>query len=59
MIDAPCASEGGLDGGRGGQALDRAGGKAGNKGYEGALTAIEMANLVNDLRAKGLAVAPW
>ncbi|KAK9830893.1 hypothetical protein WJX81_002120 [Elliptochloris bilobata] len=41
------------------QALDRAGGKAGNKGYEGALTAIEMANLLKDLRAKGLAVAPW
>ena len=41
------------------QALDRAGGKAGNKGYEGALTAIEMANLMKDLRTKGLAVAPW
>jgi len=41
------------------QALDRAGGKAGNKGYEGALTAIEMANLLKDLRAKGLAAAPW
>ena len=41
------------------QALDRAGGKAGNKGYEGALTAIEMANLMKDLRSKGLAVEPW
>jgi 6,7-dimethyl-8-ribityllumazine synthase len=28
------------------QALDRAGGKAGNKGYDAALTAIEMANLL-------------
>ncbi len=59
MYCALCASRGGFDGGLGGQALDRAGGKAGNKGYEGALTAIEMANLMKDLRAKGLAVAPW
>lgn len=31
------------------QALDRAGGKAGNKGYEAAVTAIEMANLMREL----------
>jgi 6,7-dimethyl-8-ribityllumazine synthase len=28
------------------QALDRAGGRLGNKGVEGAVTAIKMANLV-------------
>jgi 6,7-dimethyl-8-ribityllumazine synthase len=32
------------------QALDRAGGKDGNKGYDAALTAIEMANLIRRLR---------
>ena len=32
------------------QALERAGGKAGNKGYEAALTAIEMANLLRQVR---------
>ncbi|HEY2784482.1 MAG TPA: 6,7-dimethyl-8-ribityllumazine synthase [Fimbriiglobus sp.] len=32
------------------QAIDRAGGKAGNKGYEAAVTAIEMANLVAKLK---------
>lgn len=32
------------------QAADRAGGKDGNKGYDAALTAIEMANLVRRLR---------
>jgi len=32
------------------QALDRAGGKAGNKGYDAALAAIEMANLLHSLR---------
>lgn len=32
------------------QALDRAGGKAGNKGYDAAVNAIEMANLVRRLR---------
>jgi 6,7-dimethyl-8-ribityllumazine synthase len=32
------------------QAADRAGGKDGNKGYDAALTAIEMANLVRSLR---------
>jgi len=31
------------------QALDRAGGKAGNKGHDAALTAIEMANLIKQL----------
>lgn len=31
------------------QAMDRAGGKAGNKGYEAALTALEMANLQKEL----------
>ncbi len=31
------------------QAMDRAGGKAGNKGLEAALTAIEMVNLLNKL----------
>ncbi|GAB4372282.1 MAG: 6,7-dimethyl-8-ribityllumazine synthase [Acidobacteriota bacterium] len=31
------------------QALDRAGGKAGNKGFEAAMTAIEMANLARAL----------
>ncbi len=31
------------------QALDRAGGKSGNKGFEAAMTAIEMANLVRAL----------
>lgn len=32
------------------QALDRAGGKDGNKGYDAALTAIEMADLMRRLR---------
>lgn len=32
------------------QASDRAGGKDGNKGYDAALTAIEMANLIRRLR---------
>ncbi len=32
------------------QALDRAGGKAGNKGYDAAVNAIEMANLLRQLR---------
>ena len=31
------------------QAIDRAGGKAGNKGFEAALTAIEMVNLLKQL----------
>lgn len=33
------------------QAIERAGTKAGNKGYDTALAAIEMANLVCDMRA--------
>ncbi|GBF96660.1 6,7-dimethyl-8-ribityllumazine synthase [Raphidocelis subcapitata] len=41
------------------QALDRAGGKVGNKGAEAAITAIEMANLLGDLRAEGLAAPAW
>ena len=31
------------------QAIERAGTKAGNKGYECAVSAIEMANLINKL----------
>ena len=34
------------------QASDRAGGKSGNKGFDAALTAIEMANLVRNLRTQ-------
>ena len=34
------------------QAIDRAGAKSGNKGFEAALNAIEMANLMKQLRAK-------
>ncbi len=41
------------------QAQDRAGGKTGNKGAEAAVTAIEMANVLQDLRVKGLAAGPW
>lgn len=32
------------------QALDRAGGKSGNKGYEAALTALEMADLIGRMQ---------
>ena len=32
------------------QALDRAGGKMGNKGAEAAMCAIEMSNLLRDLK---------
>jgi 6,7-dimethyl-8-ribityllumazine synthase len=32
------------------QAIDRAGGKSGNKGFDAAMTAIEMANLLRKLR---------
>lgn len=32
------------------QAIDRAGAKGGNKGYDAAMTAIEMANLLRTLR---------
>lgn len=34
------------------QATDRAGGKSGNKGFDAAMTAIEMANLLSKLRAE-------
>jgi 6,7-dimethyl-8-ribityllumazine synthase len=37
------------------QAVNRAGGKAGNKGFEAAVTAIEMANLISKLPADGTA----
>jgi 6,7-dimethyl-8-ribityllumazine synthase len=35
------------------QAMDRAGGKSGNKGAEAAEVAIEMANLIRELKAGG------
>ncbi len=35
------------------QAIDRAGAKGGNKGYEAAMTAVEMANLLRSLRQSG------
>jgi len=35
------------------QAIDRAGAKGGNKGYEAAMTAVEMANLLRNLRQSG------
>ncbi len=41
------------------QALDRAGGKVGNKGFECAVTAIEMANLMKSLQSKSKAASPW
>lgn len=41
------------------QALDRAGGKVGNKGGEAAVTAVEMGNLMRTLRAEGKAAQPW
>ena len=41
------------------QALDRAGGKVGNKGGEAAITAIEMANLLAALRGDSCAAKPW
>ncbi len=34
------------------QAMDRAGGKMGNKGFEAAMTAIEMANLLKEIKKK-------
>jgi 6,7-dimethyl-8-ribityllumazine synthase len=34
------------------QAIERAGTKSGNKGYEAAMTAIEMANLLKELHAR-------
>lgn len=36
------------------QALDRAGGKAGNKGIEASLAAIEMINLLANMKSQGL-----
>ena len=36
------------------QAIDRAGAKSGNKGFDAAMTAIEMANLLQGLRAQKL-----
>lgn len=42
-----------------GQALDRAGGKAGNKGFEAAATAIETANVLLALRGEGKAAKAW
>jgi 6,7-dimethyl-8-ribityllumazine synthase len=41
------------------QALDRAGGKVGNKGCEAAATAVEMANLMRMLQNDGKAKKPW
>lgn len=41
------------------QAMDRAGGKVGNKGGEAAVTAVEMGSLMRKLRAEGKAAAPW
>jgi 6,7-dimethyl-8-ribityllumazine synthase len=35
------------------QALERAGGKAGNKGYDAVVTAIEMANLLEQVEGTG------
>jgi 6,7-dimethyl-8-ribityllumazine synthase len=35
------------------QAINRAGGKAGNKGYDHAIVAIEMADLMRRLKGKG------
>ena len=34
------------------QAIDRAGGKSGNKGFDAAMTAIEMANLLRGMRTQ-------
>jgi 6,7-dimethyl-8-ribityllumazine synthase len=39
------------------QALDRAGGKVGNKGYEAAVTAVEMATLMRKLQRDGRAAS--
>lgn len=40
------------------QALDRAGGKVGNKGAEAAATAIEMGNVFKKLASEGKVTAP-
>lgn len=37
------------------QAMDRAGGKSGNKGFEAAVTAIETANVLKALSQQNLA----
>ena len=37
------------------QAVDRSGAKSGNKGFDAAMTAIEMANVLRQLRPKGQA----
>jgi 6,7-dimethyl-8-ribityllumazine synthase len=34
------------------QAIERAGSKAGNKGWDAALSAVEMANLYREMKAK-------
>ena len=36
------------------QAIERSGTKAGNKGWEAALTALEMVDLLNRLKSAGL-----
>ncbi|PSC77064.1 6,7-dimethyl-8-ribityllumazine synthase [Micractinium conductrix] len=41
------------------QALDRAGGKVGNKGGEAAVTAVETGSLLRQLRGEGKAAQPW
>ena len=41
------------------QAMDRAGGKLGNKGAETAITAIETANVLRELREAGKAAEAW
>ncbi len=41
------------------QALDRAGGKVGNKGGEAAVTAVEMGSLLKQLRGDGKAADRW
>ena len=41
------------------QAMDRAGGKAGNKGAEAAIVAVEMANLLAEMRDVGAAAEVW
>lgn len=41
------------------QAMDRAGGKLGNKGAETAITALETANVLRELRDAGKAAEAW
>ena len=40
------------------QAIERAGTKAGNKGWDAALSAIEMANLYREMKAKEITFSP-